>query len=165
MIPLISKLFLRTLRQKNIDAVVKGKLNLADITQFVKLEGGTKLAGMIAADAFAKGNMSALETQTGDFSAGGFLDITNLYYSSSAFPQPIQNGNIKIQIANSGGVADNTTVNIPSGHVEVGKDPVDFTLLLKHPVSSVDFDGTAKGKFNLENVKQFTEFEKGTTLS
>jgi hypothetical protein len=151
--------------KKYIDAVIKGKLNLADITQFVKLEGGTKLAGMIAADAFAKGNMSALETQTGDFSAGGFLDITNLYYSSSAFPQPIQNGNIKIQIANSGGIADNTTVNIPSGHVEVGKDPVDFTLSLKHPVSSVDFDGTAKGKFNLDNVKQFTEFEKGTTLS
>jgi hypothetical protein len=151
--------------KKYIDAMVKGKLNLADITQFVKLEGGTKLAGMLSADAFAKGNMSALETQKGDFSAGGFLDIKDLFYSSSAFPQPIQNGNIKIQIENSGGVADNTTVNIPSGHVEVGKDPVDFTLNLKHPVSSVEFDGTAKGKFNLDNVKQFTEFEKGTTLS
>jgi hypothetical protein len=151
--------------KKYIDAVVKGKLNLADITQFVKLEGGTKLAGMLNADAFAKGNMSALETQNGDFSAGGFLDIKDLFYSSSAFPQPIQNGNIKIQIQNTGGVADNTIVNIPSGHVEVGKDPVDFTLNLKHPVSSVDFDGSAKGKFNLDNVKQFTEFEKGTTLS
>ena len=151
--------------KKYIDAVVKGKLNLADITQFVKLEGGTKLAGILNADAFAKGNMSALETQKGEFSAGGFLDIKDLFYSSSAFPQPIQNGNIKIQIENSGGVADNTTVNIPSGHVEVGKDPVDFTLNLKHPVSSVEFDGSAKGKFNLDNVKQFTEFEKGTTLS
>lgn len=151
--------------KKYIDAIVKGKLNLADITQFVKLEGGTKLAGMLSADAFAKGNMSALETQTGDFSAGGFLDISNLFYSSAAFPQPIQNGNIKIQIANSGGIADNTTVNIPSGHVEVGKDPVDFTLLLSHPMSSVEFDGSAKGKFNLDNVRQFTEFEKGTTLS
>src|SRR5687767_515780 len=53
--------------KKYIDAVIKGKLNLADITQFVKLEGGTKLAGMLSADAFAKGNMSALETQTGEF--------------------------------------------------------------------------------------------------
>jgi hypothetical protein len=29
----------------------------------------------------------------------------------------------------------------------------------------MDFDGSAKGQFNLDNVKQFTEFEKGTTLS
>ncbi|MEO5563940.1 MAG: AsmA-like C-terminal region-containing protein [Chitinophagaceae bacterium] len=151
--------------KKYIDAVAKGKINLADITKFVKLEGGTKLAGMLSADAFAKGNMSALETQQGDFTAGGFLDITNLFYSSSAFPQPIQNGNIKIQIENTGGIADNTSVNIPSGHVEVGKDPVDFTLQLKHPVTSVDFSGSAKGKFNLDNVKQFTAFEPGTTLS
>jgi hypothetical protein len=148
-----------------IDAVAKGKLNLADITKFVKLEGGTKLAGLVWADVFAKGNMSALETQQGDFTAGGFLDIKNLFYSSSAFPQPIQNGNIKIQIENSGGIADNTTVNIPSGHIEVGKDPVDFTLQLKKPVSVVDFSGSAKGQFTLDNVKQFTAFEPGTTLS
>lgn len=148
-----------------IDAVAKGKLNLADVSKFVKLEGDTKLAGLVWADIFAKGNMSALETQQGNFTAGGFLDIKDLFYSSSAFPQPIQNGNIKVQVENNGGIADNTTVNIPSGHIEVGKDPVDFTLQLKKPVSTVDFSGTAKGSFDLGNVKQFTEFEPGTNLS
>jgi hypothetical protein len=151
--------------RKYIDAAAKGKLNLANLAQFVKLESGTKLAGLVWADAFAKGNMSALETQEGNFTAGGFLDIKNLYYSSSAFPQPVQNGNMKIQIENSGGIADNTIVDISSGHIEVGKDPVDFTLNLRKPVSAVDFAGTAKGQFTLGNVKQFTSFEPGTTLS
>lgn len=148
-----------------IDAAAKGKLDLSQVTQFVKLEGNTKLAGIVGADIFAKGNMSALQTQQGDFAAGGFLDIQKLFYSSDAFPQPIQNGNIKVQIANSGGVADNTEVVIPSGHIEVGKDPVDFTLQLKRPMSSIDFNGSAKGSFNLDNVKQFVQLEQGTAVT
>ncbi|PZR22762.1 MAG: hypothetical protein DI535_25490 [Citrobacter freundii] len=150
---------------KYIDAAAKGKLDLSQVTQFVKLEGNTKLAGLIGADIFAKGNMSALQTQTGDFTAGGFLDIQKLFYSSNAFPQPIQNGNIKLQVANSGGAADNTEVNITSGHIEVGKDPVDFTLQLKKPMSSIDFNGTAKGSFTLDNVKQFVQLEPGTSVT
>jgi hypothetical protein len=147
-----------------IDAVVKGKIDLANVSKFVKLEG-TKLAGLVWADAFAKGNMSALQSQQGDFTAGGFLDIKNLFYSSNAFPQPIQNGNMKVQLENSGGIADNTSVNISSGHVEIGKDPVDFSLQLLHPVSTVDFNGTAKGKFTLDNIKQFVQLDPGTTIS
>ena len=148
-----------------IDANAKGKINLADVSKFVKLEAGTKLAGLIWADIFAKGNMSALQTQQGNFTAGGFLDIKNLFYSASAFPQPIQNGNLKVQIENTGGIADNTTINIPSGHIELGKDPFDFTLLLKNPMSIIDFAGSAKGRFTLDNVKQFTDLGPDTTLS
>ncbi|MBL7745229.1 MAG: hypothetical protein JNN00_17265 [Chitinophagaceae bacterium] len=148
-----------------IDAVAMGKLDLANVSKFVKLEGGTKLAGLIWADVFAKGNMSALQSQQGDFTAGGFLDIKNLFYSSSAFPQPIQNGNMKVQIENTGGIADNTSVNISTGHIEVGKDPVDFTLQLKRPMSSVDFNGTAKGRFTLDNIKQFLTLDPGTSIA
>lgn len=161
----IKFIFKNPMTVQYIDAVAKGKLDLSQVTQFVKLEGNTKLAGLIGADIFAKGSMAALQSQQGDFSAGGFLDIQKLFYSSDAFPQPIQNGNMKIQIANSGGVADNTEVNISSGHVEVGKDPIDFTLNLKKPISTVDFNGTAKGSFNLGNVKQFVTFEQGTSVT
>ena len=117
------------------------------------------------ADVFAKGNMSALQNQQGNFTAGGFFNITNLFYSSNDFPQPIQNGNMKVQIENSGGIADKTTVNISSGHIEVGKDPVDFALQVKKPMSSIDFNGNASGKFDLGNVKQFISFDPGTALS
>ncbi len=158
-------LFKKPLTDKYIDAIVKGQLDLASVSKFIKLEAGTKLGGLISADAFAKGNMSALQSQQGAFSAGGFLDIKNLLYSSAAFPQPLQNGNMKVQIENSGGIADNTSVNISSGHIEVGNDPLDFTLQLRHPMSSVDFSGTAKGKFTLDNVKQFVQLDSGTSVS
>jgi hypothetical protein len=150
---------------KYIDAIAKGKLDLANLSKFVKLETGTKLSGLVWADAFAKGNMSALQNQQGNFTAGGFLDIKNLFYSSTAFPQPVQNGNMKVQLENSGGIADNTSVNISSAHIEVGKDPVDFSLQLRKPMSSVDFSGTAKGKFTLDNIKQFVQLDPGTTIA
>ncbi len=150
---------------KYIDAAAKGKLDLSQVSQFVKLEPGTKLAGVVLADLAAKGNMSTLGAQAGDFTAAGFLDIRDLLYASSAFPQPLQHGNMKIQLTNSGGVADNTTVDISTGHIEVGKDPVDFTLKLSRPMSTMEFSGGAKGQFTLDNAKQFTEFEPGTSLT
>ncbi len=147
-----------------IDATAKGKLDLANVSKFIKLEQGTKLGGLVLADVFAKGNMKSIETQNGDFIAGGFLDIKNLFYASTALPQPIRNGNMKVQVENGGGVADHTSINVTTGHVEIGKDPIDFTLQLRKPMSSVEFAGTAKGKMSLENISQFAPLEEGTSL-
>lgn len=148
-----------------IDAVAKGKLDLSNVSKFVKLQGNTKLAGLVWADIFAKGNLSAIQSQQGPFTAGGFLDIKNLFYSSDDFPQPVQNGSMKVQLENNGGIADNTIVSVSAGHIELGKDPFDFSLKLSHPVSSIDFSGNAKGRFTLDNVKQFTRLEPGTLIS
>lgn len=147
-----------------IDAAVKGKINLADVTKFVKLDATTKLSGTLWADAFAKGNFSAIEQQKGAFTAGGFLNIQNFFYSSKEVPQPIKNGNFKIEFENSGGIADATTVNITSGHLEVGGDPLDFSLQLSKPVTAINFNGAAKGKFNFNNLKQFVALETGTSI-
>jgi AsmA-like C-terminal region len=155
----------KPLTDQYIDAAAKGKLDLAGITQMVKLEG-TKLSGMVNADVQAKGNVSVIAQQKpGQFSAKGFIDISNLFYSSKAFPQPIQNTSAKIIVDNPDGVPDHTVVQIPAAHVEIGKDVVDATLLLKTPASDPYFDGTAKGSFNLGNVAQFYTFPAGTSLA
>jgi len=148
-----------------IDAAIKGKLDLANLSKFIKLEQVTRLAGIVWADAFVRGNMSDLREQEGNFNAGGFLDIKNLFYSSPFFPQPIQNGSMKVQLVNNGGVADNTSIDITSGHIQVGQDPVDFTLRLRRPMSTADFSGTAEGRLTLDNIKQFVKLEPGTSIS
>ncbi len=149
-----------------IDAIIKGKLNLAQVTQFVKLSGDTKLSGLLNADASAKGNVSAITHQKpGPFTANGFINITDLNYSSKDFPQPIRNSNVQIAFTNPDGLADHTVINVPAAHVEIGSDPVDFNLLIKTPLSNLYFEGRAKGKFNLANAAQFTTLEPGTSLS
>jgi len=148
-----------------IDAAIKGKIDLSKISKLVKLEEDTKLSGFVWADAFARGNLSAIENHSGPFAAGGFLDIQNLFYSSKSFPQPIRNGNMKVEIENTDGIADKTFVNITAGHVEVGEDPVDFSLAVRNPVSTFDFAGNAKGRFTLDNVKEFVKLDPGTSVS
>lgn len=148
-----------------IDAAAKGKLDLSQLSQFIKLDEGTKLAGLVWADAFAKGNMQDMQEGKGAFEAGGFFDIKNLAYASAQFPQPIRNGNMKATIHNSGGIADHTSIQIESGHVELGADPVDFSLSLRKPMTDLLFNGAAKGRFNLGHLQQFSSLEPGSSLS
>jgi hypothetical protein len=160
----------KPLTDQYIDARAKGRLDLGGITQMVPLEAGTKLSGLVNADVQAKGNMVVVtEQKPGPFSAAGFIDISNLFYSSKAFPQPIQNTSARINIiapeVSTGAVPDNLVVEVPKAHVEIGKDVVDLALLLKTLASDPYFDGSAKGSFNLANVSQFYTFEPGTSLA
>ncbi len=148
-----------------IDAAAKGKLDLSQVSQFIKLPHDTKMSGLVWADAWAKGNMSAMEKLQGPFNAGGFFNIRDLFYSSKDFPEPIRNGNMNVSLENSGGIADKTMIHVTSAHMEVGNDPVDFSLQLSNPVSTVNFNGSAKGRFTLDNAKQFTKFDPGTSVS
>ena len=147
-----------------IDAAIKGKLNLSEVSKFIKLDEGTRLSGQLLADAFARGSLSALQQQGGAFDAGGLVQISNLFYASKDFPKPLQHVNLRMEMENKGGTADGTVINITEGHAEIGKDPLDFTLQLSNPVSSMDFKGTAKGSFTLDEVKQFVTLDKGTEL-
>jgi hypothetical protein len=158
-------LFQKPMTTQYIDAGAKGKLDLASITQFVKLPG-TKLAGNLDADVQAKGSLAVVQKQQpGDFTAKGYVDIKNLYYSSKDFPAPIQNTSARINFESPDALADHAVINIPTAHIEIGKDIVDLNLLLKTLASDPYFDGTAKGSFNLGNVAQFYTFEPGTSLA
>jgi hypothetical protein len=158
-------LFQKPMTTQYIDAAAKGKLDLATITQFVKLPG-TKLAGNLDADVQAKGSLAVVQKQQpGDFTAKGYIDINKLYYSSKDFPQPIQNTSARINFESPDALADHAVINIPAAHIEIGKDVVDLNLLLKTLASDPYFDGTAKGTFNLGNVAQFYKFEPGTSLA
>ncbi|MBO9202673.1 MULTISPECIES: AsmA-like C-terminal region-containing protein [Niastella] len=158
-------LFQKPLTTQYIDAGAKGKLDLATITQFVKLPG-TKLAGNLDADVQAKGSLAVVQKQQpGDFTAKGYIDISKLFYSSTDFPQPIQNTSARINFESPDALADHAVITIPTAHIEIGKDVVDLSLLLKTLASNPYFDGTAKGSFNLANVAQFYKFEPGTSLA
>ena len=149
-----------------IDANVKGKLDLAQVTRFVKLSGDTKLSGLLDADATAKGNVAVITQQKpGPFTANGFINITGLNYASKDFPQPVRNSNIQVRFENPDGVPDHTVINVPVAHVEIGNNPIDFNVLLKNPASDPYFDGRAKGKFDLGTVSQFTTLEPGMSVS
>ena len=74
-----------------VDAAAKGNLDLGKIVQLVKLEAGTKIAGLLNADVYVKGNVKDIEQQKLDqFTAGGTIDLTNFSYVAKDYPTGVK---------------------------------------------------------------------------
>ncbi len=90
--PVEMKLNLKTpVSDPQIDAFVKGKLDLARVKDFYPLGEGETLAGVIDADITAKGCMSSIENEKyNDFLFNGQLLITGLRYVSEMFTDGVE---------------------------------------------------------------------------
>jgi hypothetical protein len=79
----------------NIDAAVKGRLNLAELGRMVKLDEGTRLAGIALADITMKGSVAALQQKRYEgFNAGGTLRLDNFNYVSKDYPAGVSLQNL-----------------------------------------------------------------------
>lgn len=87
--PFDAKLVLKTpISDPDLNAALKGKLNLGNIMKIVPLEG-IKLAGLIEADMQAKGKMSAIEKQAFDqFYATGSIKANSIHVETKDLPAP-----------------------------------------------------------------------------
>lgn len=73
-----------------IDASAKGKIDLTQMQKLVKLEAGTKMAGVITADVAVKGSVAAAQKQQFDkLDASGTIGITDLVYASKDYPDGV----------------------------------------------------------------------------
>ncbi len=94
--PFDFRLLLKTpLSNQWIDAAMKGKVDLTQMQKFVKLDAGTKLTGVIAADVSVKGSVAAAQKQKFDeLYAAGTIAITNLAYASKDYPTGVDVTNL-----------------------------------------------------------------------
>ncbi|GAB2815393.1 hypothetical protein [Ferruginibacter profundus] len=93
------------------------------------------------------------------------MEVKNGFFQYADLPKPVQNINFKAQVDNKDGQTDNTIVNVENGHIEMDKEPFDFRLLVKNPVSNMFVDAAAKGKLDLSKVAQYVKLEKDTRLA
>ena len=94
-----------------VDAVVKGKLDLSKITQFVKVPSITKLQGLLNADLAINGTASAMQNQQLDkFNAKGTIDLSNFFYTSINYP-----GGVGLSNANMAFTSKNIALNNLAG--------------------------------------------------
>ncbi len=74
-----------------LDGAAKGGLDLSKVSNFMKLDPGTKLQGLLAADVSLKGKLSSIEKQQYEqFNAAGFIGASNFLYASSDYPDGIR---------------------------------------------------------------------------
>lgn len=89
--PFDARLSVRTpVSDANLDAMVKGNLNLANISKIVPMEKGSDLNGHLDVDLTAKGRMSAIEQKNYEaFNAAGHLVLTGMKYVSESYKDGI----------------------------------------------------------------------------
>lgn len=81
----------------NIDAKIKGKLNLAKVPQFYPMEGLKKLEGNLVADITAKARMSQIQKeQYQNVFFAGTAKISNFKYEASTIDWPVKAQNINL---------------------------------------------------------------------
>jgi hypothetical protein len=97
--PLDLRLLVKTpVSDMYVDGAAKGSLDLSKVAQFVKLETGTALSGLVNADVSAKGNMSAIEKQQYDrFYAAGSILVSNVLYKSKDYPDGVKVNNLSMR--------------------------------------------------------------------
>ncbi|MDP4267011.1 MAG: AsmA-like C-terminal region-containing protein [Bacteroidota bacterium] len=136
-----------------IDAIFKGRVNLAEISRFVPLEAGTKISGLLTTDITAKGRMSSIDKKRyEEFDAKGNLKITNLYYASKEMPVPTDVKEINLTFN-----PKNVTLN--NFESKIGKTDIKANGTLDNFIAYAVRNETIKGKLNLvSNYMDINEF-------
>ncbi len=106
----------------------------------------------VYADSTMPGYHLAMEVKDGSFK---YTDL----------PKAVQQINFKAVVDNPDGQTDNAVVDITNGHLEMDKEPFDFRLLVKKPISNMFVDAAAKGKLDLSQVANYIKLEKGTSIA
>jgi hypothetical protein len=74
-------------------------------------------------------------------------------------PLPARDIALDLAIANPGGDADSTTVNLRRFHVLLGRNPIDAVLAVRTPISDPDVDARVAGRLDLADLRRTLKLE------
>lgn len=110
-----------------------------------------KTDGKAVLTAFAKGTLQG-DSIVPQFDVA--LDIKNAMFRYPSLPAGIDGINISANVKNPGGNVDATTVTIAPFDFVMAGNPFSLKASVKTPVSDPDFQATAKGKLDLDKIKE-----------
>ena len=142
----------------NIDAALKGALNLASVKEFFPLDASTQLSGDLKADISAKGRMSAIDRgQYEQFELNGTASIANFIYTAKDLAQPIN-----IAIADM--KFNPKVVELIQLKMKTGASDIAATGKIENHLAYIFRDEPIKGQLdlssNLLNLNPFLATEK-----
>ncbi|MDL2314995.1 AsmA family protein [Bacteroidales bacterium OttesenSCG-928-C19] len=109
-----------------------------------------KTSGEVTLDAWVKGTMVGENLPAFNLK----LDIANAMFQYPDLPKAITNIQVNANVSNKGGAMDNTVVNVPRFHFEMGGSPFDIKLALSTPISDPNINFSAVGKLDLGIIKE-----------
>lgn len=144
-----------------VDAVVKGRMDLSDVKSFYPLEKGDRLAGLVVADFAVKGNLSDAEKRQFDkFKASGKVDLSNVKYNSSVFPEGVDISKALFNLSPA-------EISMPMMNAKLGKNDLSANGKIDNYLAYAFGKGELKGTLNLQsnylNLNDFMPESAGTT--
>ncbi|MBN7814385.1 AsmA-like C-terminal region-containing protein [Algoriphagus pacificus] len=146
--PLSGKLYLSDLVTYTIDAALKGKLNLEELTSIFPIEG-MNLKGTLDVNALAKGRYDSIAGVIPTIDAK--LLLANGYVKSEDYPAPIENLNVNASILNSSGKMNDFLVDLSQFGFELEKEAINGKLKIRD-FEQLIWDGEVIGSVDLKKL-------------
>ena len=153
--PISGKLFLSDLVSYTIDAALKGKLNLEELTSIFPIEG-MNLKGTLDVNAIAKGSYNSEADMIPTIDAK--LNVANGYAKNADYPAPIENLNVNALIQNKTGNMNDFLVNLSQFGFELEDEKIQGNLLISD-FEKLIWDGEIKGGLDLKKIQAIFQLE------
>jgi len=154
--PIGARLNLRTpISDPQIDASIKGKLNLSQVSEFYPLDAGTSLNGIIDANLQARGRMSYIENKQYDkFYAQGRLLISDVLVQVPAYAYPVEIKNAEFELSPQ-------FANMPAFSMKLGESDLSASGRIDNILGFLLSDQLLSGSFQTNstffNIHQLME--------
>ncbi|NQU35096.1 MAG: hypothetical protein HQ521_17865 [Bacteroidetes bacterium] len=107
--------------------------------------------GTFSVNGYVKGIYTDEQLPSFDITA----EVKDGMFSYPDLPKSVTNINIKSNIANKGGIADNTIINVSEFRMQLGDNPISASFKISSPVSDPNIKARITGDFNLAETKDF----------
>jgi len=151
------------IKDPSVDASLKGKINLDNITKIVPLENGMKVSGLITCDFAAKAKVSDVEAKKYEnVNASGNIQAQNIVFESKALPQGMNMKNALLSFTPK-------IVTLSGFDAKVGNSDMKMDGQLENFIPYFFGKGTLKGSLdfrsNLMDANQFLSKDSAKATS
>lgn len=129
----------------DLAAEVKGIINLTSVKEFIPLDKGDDMSGIVKADISAAGRMSSLDRKEYDkFKMAGTLEIDKMNYKTSTLPYDVLLNVMKMNFTNQ-------FVELSAFDAMMGKSDIKANGRIDNFMQYVFKDSLIKGSFNVQS--------------
>lgn len=129
----------------DLSAAVKGVINLASVKEFIPLEKGDEMSGVVKADISAAGRMSSLDKKEYDkFKMAGTLEIDKMNYKTSTLPYDVLLNMLRMNFTNQ-------FVELTALNALMGKSDIKANGKIDNFLQYLFKDSLIVGHFNLQS--------------
>jgi hypothetical protein len=158
--PVDARMLIENLKDFRMDGNLKAKLNLAELTKMVPMQG-LEMKGTYSVDAKAKGVYDSIKKLIPAIDIA--MELSNGYVKASQFPLPLEDLHFTSTVKNTSGKMAETFISVKDFNMMMAGEKFNANLLLQN-LDDYTWDLKAKGGIDIEKMTKIFPVE-GMTLA